>query len=77
MSRYVPVEGFSGLVRDKESNAILNVNHEEIELARERKRLTKLKKQQELELKEKVASLENDVSHIKKSLDLILEKLSS
>ena len=77
MSRYVPVEGFSGLVRDNESNAILNVNHEEIELARERKRLSKLKRQQEMQLKEKVESLESDVNDIKKSLDLILEKLSS
>lgn len=77
MSRYVPVEGFSGLVRDNESNAILNVNHEEIELARERKRLSKLKRQQEIQLKEKVNQLEQDMSHIKNSIDLILQKLSS
>lgn len=77
MSRYVPVEGFSGLVRDTESNAILNLNYEEIELARERKRLNATKKQQQVELKQKVQTLEDDVAYIKKSLDLILEKLNT
>lgn len=76
MTRYVKVEGHSGLVRDTRSNAILNVNAEEIELARERKRLSKLKREQEKSLQEKVKKLENDMSSIKNSLDLILKKLS-
>ena len=76
MTRYVKVEGHSGLVRDTQSNAILNVNTEEIELARERKRLSKLKSEKEKSLEEKVEKLENDMSSIKNSLDLILKKLS-
>ncbi len=39
MSKYVPVKGHSGLVRDTETNALINVNAPEIEQARERKRL--------------------------------------
>jgi len=74
MSRYVPVEGFSGLVRDKESNAILNVNHEEIELARERKRLAKQKRLDQQNLEQKVESLESDITEIKNMLKVLLEK---
>lgn len=75
MSRYVQVEGYTGLVRDSQSNAILNTNAEEIELARERKRLMKIRNQEEIELKNKIQSLEKDVGHIKDSIDLILQKL--
>lgn len=75
MSRYLQVEGYTGLVRDSQSNAILNTNAEEIELARERKRLMKIRNQEEIELKNKIQSLEKDVGHIKDSIDLILQKL--
>lgn len=76
MTRYVQVEGYTGLVRDSQSNAIINTNAEEIELARERKRLMKIKNQEEIELKNKIQSLEKDVGHIKDSIDLILQKLN-
>jgi len=76
MSRYVPVEGFSDLVRDTESNAIINLNESEIRYARERKRLRQEKKMQEEELKNKIQLLENDMTEIKNSLNLILGKLS-
>ena len=39
MSRYVPVKGHSGLVRDTESNALINVDKSAIQHAREKKEL--------------------------------------
>ena len=75
MSRYVKVEGFSDLVRDTQSNAILNLNAEEIELARERKRLNKLKRENQKSLEQKVEKLEDDLSEIKTSINLLLKTL--
>lgn len=73
MSRYVPVEGFSSLVRDTESNAIINVDHQEIEQARERKRLLRQKREQQQQLENKVNALENDISDIKNMLKQLLD----
>lgn len=69
---YVPVKGFSGLVRDTESNAIINVNEQEIELARERKRINKMKREKEKSLEQKVETLENDISQIKRMLEIMI-----
>lgn len=68
----VPVKGFSGLVRDTESNAIINVNEQEIELARERKRINKMKREKERSLEQKVETLENDISQIKRMLEILI-----
>ncbi len=65
--RYVQVEGNSGLVRDRKTGAILNVNSTEIQKARLRK---KKEKQQELEIQE----LKKDVSEIKVLLKQLVEK---
>jgi hypothetical protein len=75
MSRYVQVEGYSGLVRDTESNAIINTNAEEIELARERKRLAKSKREQDDLLHQKVECLESELSDIKGMLQTLINKL--
>jgi hypothetical protein len=64
---YIKVEGHSGLVRDKETGAILNINKTEVEQARERK---KLRKQKEQELQD----LKNDVSEMKQLLAQLVEK---
>ena len=72
MSRYVPVKGHSGLVRDTYSNALINTNAQEIEQARERKRLRQLEKAQKQSLEEKVETIEKDLDEIKSMLkDLI------
>jgi hypothetical protein len=68
MGRYIPVEGHSGLVRDAESGAILNINKSEIEEARLRKENRK-KQHQEIE------NLKKDVADIKSMLQQIVEKL--
>ncbi len=72
MSRYVPVKGHSGLVRDTYSNALINTNAQEIEQARERKRLRQLEKAQKQSLEQKVETIEKDLDEIKSMLkDLI------
>ena len=66
MNRYVPVKGHSGLVRDTETNALINVDKSAIQQAREKKELRRKKKREEQELKQRVSSLETDISDIKK-----------
>ena len=74
MSKYVPVKGYSGLVRDTETNALINTSVSEIEQARERKKLKQQKRQQENALSLKVEQIENDVCEIKNMLKTLLEK---
>lgn len=63
----IKIEGYPGLVRDTNSGAILNINSNEIEAARERKKLRK-QKDQEFE------NLKNEVSEIKELLLKLVEK---
>lgn len=62
------MKGYSGLVRDTETNAIINTDRSAIQRAREQKELRKMKRAEERELKNKVDSLESDVSEIKQML---------
>jgi len=57
-----------GLARNKRTGGIVNINKEEINAARERKK-TKVKKENEFE------QLKTDVSEMKKLLNTIIEKL--
>lgn len=75
MSRYVPVKGHSGLVRDTETNALINVDKSAIQQAREKKELRRKKKREEQELKQRVSSLETDISDIKKMLEIVVSKM--
>jgi uncharacterized FlaG/YvyC family protein len=75
MMNYIKVKDHDGLVRDKNTGAILNINRTEIEAARERKALRQKKKQEEQELKQTVDHLQNEVSEIKDMLTKIVEKL--
>ena len=64
-----------GYVKDTNTGAILNINRNEVEAARERK---KLRKQQERELegmKETVHDLKNDMNVVKELLNKIAERL--
>ena len=65
--KYIQVEGNSGLVRDRETGAILNANVTEIQKARLKKNK---EKQRELEIQE----LKKDVSEIKVLLTKLIEK---
>ena len=74
MSRYVPVEGFSGLVRDTQSNALINTNAEEIAQAREAKRLRREQAAKQKLVEERLSDLESDVRDIKEGIQLLLSK---
>jgi hypothetical protein len=74
MSRYVPVEGHPHLVRDMNSGAILNTNRSAIQQARERKIARKQRELDEQRDKERLDSLESDISEIKEALKLLLQK---
>jgi len=65
---FIKVDGHNGLVRDTSTNAILNINKDEISAARKRK-LERRKKEQEFE------DLKNEVGDIKNMLTKIIEKL--
>ena len=65
---YKGVEGHSNLVRDTSTNAVLNINKDEIRAARKRK-LERKQKEQEFD------NLKDEVGDIKKMLTQIIEKL--
>ena len=65
---FIKVDGHNGLVRDTSTNAILNINKDDIAAARKRK-LERRKKEQEFE------DLKNEVGDIKNMLTKIIEKL--
>jgi hypothetical protein len=67
MSEYIKVEGEENLVRDRSSNAIININTNEIARSRAA-RLTRIKKDQELQ------ELKSEVTEIKSLLLQLLEK---
>jgi|TARA_R110000822_G_scaffold13383_7_gene47693 hypothetical protein len=73
MSKYVPVKGYSGLVRDTQSNALINVDTAEIEQARQRKRLRIEKRKEESDLKTRVENVENTLTEIKTLLRTLLD----
>ena len=65
---YIPVDTHSNLVRCTKSGAILNINTNEIENARNRKALKKLQEK-------RIDNIENDINLIKSMLAQIVEKL--
>ena len=67
MSEYIKVEGEENLVRDRSSNAIININTNEIARSRAA-RVTRIKKDQELQ------ELKSEVTEIKSLLLQLLEK---
>lgn len=72
MSRFVSVEGFPGFVRDRATNAILNMDTFAIEEARKRKAIRKEKRNEEQTLKNKVEKIESDMEEIKELLKTLL-----
>jgi len=65
---FIKVDGHAGLVRDTRTNAILNINKDEINAARKRK-LERREKEKEFK------DLKNEVGDIKNMLTKIIEKL--
>ena len=72
MSRYIPVKGYSGLVRDTETNAIINTDRSAIQRAREQKELRKMKRVEERELKS-TSQIKQENKNLKKyNINLII-----
>ena len=65
---YLKVKDHKNLVRDKDTNVIININRSEIEQAKKRK-AERIKKEQEIN------NLKNEVSEIKSMLTKVIEKL--
>lgn len=75
MKEYLEVDGYPGLVRDVESNAILNVDFEKIAAARKRK-AEKLQRRQEKNASEaRLSRIEEEMAEIKMVLKLLVENL--
>ena len=66
--KYLKVKDHENLVRDKDTNVIININRSEIEQAKKRK-AERIKKEQEIN------NLKNEVSEIKSMLTKVIEKL--
>ena len=66
--QYINVEGSGGLVRDKETGAILNTNKSEIERARQRKLLSKRKTEEFNGMKDDIKNLKEDIGEMKSLL---------
>lgn len=69
----VKVEGFSDLVRDKRTGAVININRTESDLARQRKYNWRAQLQEQKQLKSDVDQLKNDISDIKDLLTQLVE----
>jgi len=67
---FIKVEGEDGLVRDPNSGAILNINRDQQEAARDRLRRFKMKEQE-------LQDLKNDVGELKSLLMQLLEEKRS
>ena len=66
MNKYIKVDGYNGLARDRHSGAIINVDSTGMAKARNRKKVWK-EQQEELE------TLRNDVAMMKQMMQQILE----
>ncbi len=66
--QYINVEGSGGLVRDKETGAVLNTNKSEIERARQRKLLSKRKTEEFNGMKDDIKNLKEDIGEMKSLL---------
>lgn len=73
MKKYMKVDGQPGLVRDKTSGAILNINSNEIRQARKRKKAWQEEKEKTERLSTEVTDLKKDMDEIKSLLKQVLE----
>jgi hypothetical protein len=73
MAKFAKIEGNPGLVRDKVTGAILNINSNEIKQAKKRKKFWQEEKEKTETLMSEVDSLKHDVREMKDLLKQILE----
>ena len=72
--KLVPVDGFSGLCRDVETGAVININSQEAESARDRKRIRAAQKQHAKEMDQKVCDMADEISQLKSLVKQLIEK---
>lgn len=75
MTDLLEVKGYPGLVRDPDTNAILNVDVQAIELARAKKLARQEKKNKDDQLETRLSGMENDMKDIKDLLTLLTKNL--
>ena len=68
MSNYIPVEGNSDLVRDPNTDQIINTNESEYQQYIARRKRKKLEKEKSLSVEEDLANLKSELSEIKSLL---------
>ena len=68
MSNYIPVEGNSDLVRDPNTDQIINTNTTAYEQYMNRRKQRKLEKEKSLTIEEDLASLKSEMNEIKSLL---------
>ena len=68
MTNYIPVEGNSDLVRDPNTNQIINTNTTAYEQYINRRKQRKLEKEKSLTVESDLASLKSEMSEIKSLL---------
>ena len=71
----IAVKDEPSFARCPDSGAIININRNEISLAREAKRRRQMKRKSSADVESKVESLENDMRDIKSLLSQLVEKL--
>ena len=74
MAGLVKVDGVAGLYKDPSTNTFINMNESELEQARKRKQNRLKKKEEDVEMKSRIDSMEEDISSIKSMLQQLLEK---
>lgn len=77
MNKFIKVENNPGLVRDAESNAIINVDEEGYKAYKRNKQSIKQKLFQEQAKEARINKLESDVSDLKAGVAKILEILTN
>ena len=65
MSNFIPVEGNTDLVRDSNTNQIINTNESAYQQYITRRQKRKLEKEKSLSVEEDLASLKSEMSEIK------------
>ena len=68
MKNYIPVEGNSDLVRDPNTDQIINTNTTAYEQYMNRRKQRKLEKEKSLTIEEALASLKSEMNEIKSLL---------
>ena len=68
MSNFIPVEGNTDLVRDSNTNQIINTNESAYQQYITRRQKRKLEKEKSLAVEEDLASLKSEMSEIKSLL---------